>query len=218
MIGPRAKDHVVYGAAEMRELLIISGSTRAAMFNLYATQLDRDTLVETLDKHRQRGWTAVDFVKFLCRATHQKAPTTAAGYLEFMAYGSPMLRAAAFQVKDHMFQQKKASKVLFTEEVPLLAWYWDLFFNMLLVPSTVFHAGLSSAERDTLQTRFNDAKDPLKLIHMQYKVGAFGMNMQQCCNDVIIMTPAENHGTEVQAMARPIRVSPGKPFRIILRC
>lgn len=43
----------------------------------------------------------------------------------------------------------------FTEDVPLLCWWWDLFMNMALVKTTTFHSALTVSERDNVVKDFN---------------------------------------------------------------
>jgi hypothetical protein len=207
------EEKAVFGTAEMRELLIITGSTHAALFNMVCNHLESDTLVRTLDEHRLHGWTAFDMVKFLCKAKGEVPPTTAMGYARYMVHGSPMLRGLLFEVLKHI-RDNVPGKILVTEEVPLLAWWWEMTLNLLGVKATTFHSGLSNSDRDKLQVRFNDPQDDLVVMVLPYEVGALGMNLQAHCSRVIVMSCAKNHGTETQAVFRPIRVSPPEsPFR-----
>ena len=83
-------------------------------------ELDANTLVKILDEHRLHGWTAFDIVRFMCRASHQLAPKTVAGYATFIIEGSPMLRGLVYKVLMHVSDRKRG-KLLITEENPLLA-------------------------------------------------------------------------------------------------
>jgi hypothetical protein len=201
-----ADEKVVFGTAEMRELVIITGSTQAAKFNMICGDIDGDTLVQTLDAHRLHGWTAYDVVKFMCRAQHKTPPKTAFKYAAFMMDGSPMLRGLVHEVLKHK-KQLRPGKILITEEVPLLAWWWDLTLNLLGVRTVTFHSALSPSERDKIVSRFNDPEDELEAMVLPYDVGALGVNLQKDCSQVIVMSSAKNQGTETQAIFRPVRVS-----------
>ncbi|KAI4648529.1 uncharacterized protein J4E79_010151 [Alternaria viburni] len=199
-------EKLVFGTAEMRELVIITGSTQAAKFNLICGDLDSDTLVKTLDAHRLRGWTAFDVTKFMCKASNQRVPTTVAGYAAFMMDGSPMLRGLVHEVVTHV-RDGRPGKILVTEDSPLLAWWWDLTLNLIGVKTLTFHSALSAADRDNLIDRFNSPKDDLQVMVLPYRVGALGINLQRDCSDVKVMSCAENQGTETQATMRPIRMN-----------
>lgn len=125
----------------MRELIIITGSTQAARFNLICGNLDTDTLVKTLDEHRLHGWTAFDVVKFMCRASNTQPPKTAIGYARYMVHGSPMLRGLVYEILKHI-KDKEPGKLLITEDIPLLAWWWDLTLNLLGFKTVTFHSAL----------------------------------------------------------------------------
>lgn len=190
----------------MRELVINTGSTRAAIFNQICNNLEKNTLVQTLERYRQGGWTAVQLVKFMCCSTNQPAPKTAFGYLEYMAHGSPMLRGLCWEICHHM-KESRQGKILVTEDSPLLAWWWELFLNMAQIRTRTFHASLSHGQRDQLIQEFNDPKATLQVMILPYDVGALGLNLQRDCSRVVVMSGAKNHGLETQAAMRPARVS-----------
>jgi hypothetical protein len=190
----------------MRELVIITGSTQAAKFNLICAELDANTLVNTLDEHRRHGWTAFDVVKFLCKANRQQPPKTVHEYAAFMIKGSPMLRGLVHEVLKHI-KENRPGKILITEDIPLLAWWWDLTLNLLGFKTTTFHSALTASERDKMIQRFNDPSDDLQAMVLPYDVGALGLNCQGDCSEVKVMSCAKNQGTETQAIFRPVRVS-----------
>jgi hypothetical protein len=121
----------------MRELLIISASTNAALFDLYCKQLGRGTLVDNLQDYYDRNFTGFDMVDFLCNSAKVARPKTALGYLEWMIDGSPTLRAIFRYVQEHHLGNKADGKLLLTEDVPMNALFWDWSLNMLLVPSHI---------------------------------------------------------------------------------
>lgn len=198
-----------YGSGEMRELLIVTASTKMAIFNHLAKAMDRDTLVDTIQGQDDRGWTAFDLVDFICMGTAQPKPTTAIGYMEFLTQGSPMLRALYFHIYNggkYMGTEAK-KKLLITEDIPLLARFYDLALNLAFVATKCFHSGLSAAGRLDLQKEFNDPESPLHVMPLAYDVGGYGISLQVACDEVVVATPAKNHGSEIQAYGRPIRVS-----------
>ncbi|KAJ8115059.1 hypothetical protein OPT61_g3203 [Boeremia exigua] len=192
-----ATDKYVYGVAEMRELCIIAGSTVAATFNQIFIQLKQDTLVDSLNRWRNKKLDAFALTRFICRATGTQVPTKASEYLEFLCRGSPTLRAVLTHITNGLITRDNG-KLIIAEEIPLLAWYYSLVLNMGLWKTEVFHAGLSGSERDDLVKDFNTkGKGPQGLI-MHYDVGCLGLNMERDCHEVITCTPAKNHGTAVQ--------------------
>jgi hypothetical protein len=209
------KEKALYRVGPMRELLIISASTNAALFDLWCRQVGKSTLVDNLQGYRDRDFTGFDMVDFLCNATNVAEPTTALGYLEWMVDGSPTLRAMFRYVQQHHLGDNPDGKLLITEDVPMTALFWDWALNMLLVPTTIFHAGLDSAARKRLTEEFNgEIPTDLRAMGILYGVSAEGVNFQQDCNRVYIPTPALNQGSELQASCRPIRVSSNSSYPI----
>ncbi|KAF2002153.1 hypothetical protein P154DRAFT_618890 [Amniculicola lignicola CBS 123094] len=196
----------VFGVAEMRELIIISGSTRAALFNLLCNQLNSNTLVNTLGEHRRGNLAAFDIVKMMCQATDQPVPTTASAYAEFMVHGSPMLRGLIHEIHMHL-GNAHPGKILITEDIPLLAWWWELTLNLILFHTSTYHGALSASDRDKLAQDFNSPTAKLQAMVLPYDVGALGLNLQRDCSKVVVMSCGKNHGIETQATFRTIRVS-----------
>ncbi|CAA9966438.1 Helicase C-terminal [Pyrenophora teres f. maculata] len=211
---PLTDDKLVFGTAEMRELIIITGSTRAALFNMICGELDGDTLVKSLDSHRLHGWTAFDVVRFMCKAQGRLPPKTTFDYAQYMVHGSPMLRGLIHEVLKHI-KENKPGKILITEDIPLLAWWWDLTLNLLGIKTVTFHSALTPSERDKVIHRFNDPKDDMVAMVLPYDVGALGMNCQGDCSEVKVMSSAKNQGTETQAVFRPVRVNSPREVEIV---
>jgi len=192
----------------MRELLILSASTNAALFDIFCKQVGKSTLVDTLQTYRDQSFCGLDLIDFLCDMTKVARPKTALGYLEHMVDGSPSLRALFRYVQKHHLGPKPDGKLLICEDVPMSALFWDWALNMILFPTTIFHAGLDSAARAQLMKEFNGEKaTDLRAMGLLFGVSAEGLNFQQDCHRVIITTPALNQGTELQGSCCPIRVS-----------
>ena len=83
----------------------------------------------------------------------------------------------------------------------------QLALNLAFVATKCFHSGLSAAGRLDLQKEFNDPESPLHVMPLAYDVGGYGISLQVACDEVVVATPAKNHGSEIQAYGRPIRVS-----------
>jgi hypothetical protein len=80
--GDNNKGRPLYRVGPMRELLILSASTNAALSDIFCKQVGKSTLVETLQSYRDQSFCGYDMVDFLCRMTKVARPTTALGYLE----------------------------------------------------------------------------------------------------------------------------------------
>lgn len=208
LFGTKDKGPANYGSGEMRELLIVSASTQMCIFNHLAKAMNRDTLVDTLRGQESERFSAFDLVQFICRATQQPQPTTAQGYIEFLCHGSPMIRSIFHKIafQERYIGPQAKQKLLFTEDIPLLSRFYQLALNMIFVPTKLYHSGLGAGARNALIKEFNDQSSKLRVMGIAYDVGAMGTNCQEACCEVVVTTPAKNHGSEQQAYGRPIRV------------
>jgi hypothetical protein len=202
------KDAIVYPTAEMRELLLGTMSTKLRLFNAICKNLDTNTLVDTLQDQRDRGFDSFRFVQFLSLQLKLATPTTALGYLQFLTEGSPLLRSILYLVlhQDRFLQPRRNGKLLITEDVPLNAMFLEWALNLIGVETALFHAGLTQGERFDLQAEFEDPKKSLTVLIILYDVGGVGLNLWADCHTVIMATAAKNEGAEKQGAGRVIRV------------
>jgi hypothetical protein len=173
-------------------------------------------MVKTLDTYRAQDWTADDIVDCMT------PPKTALGCATFMMDVSLMLRGLVYDIHIHLKNNLLGSrsraaehprnpcspctKILVTEKLPLLAWWWDLTLNLLGYETVTSNSALTPAERDQLVARFNDSKNQMKAMVLSYDVGALGVNLQADCPKVVFMTSAKNQGIETRLICRPVRV------------
>ena len=61
--------------------------------------------------------------------------------------------------------------------------------------------------------QFKNPSHPIKLLILLYKVGAQGVNLDPCCNRVLVATEAINASLEIQVWGRVIRVKMSLPYR-----
>ena len=97
-------------------------------------------------------------------------------------------------------------KLIITEDIPLVAWFWEIVYRYLYIETEVLHSGLNNEARWSLVQSFNNINSPLKVLILMYNVGAQGVNLDQCCCRVLVATAAINASPEIQAWGRVIRV------------
>jgi hypothetical protein len=96
-------------------------------------------------------------------------------------------------------------KLLIVENVPLIAWFWEIACQSLLVETTTMHSGLDMRSRSKTVREFNQ-KGGLKILIIMYDVGGQAINLQRQCHHVIVATPAISFAKFLQAVGRVIRV------------
>ena len=202
-LGPAGKPTVVYPVVPLRDLDIANAGTMLARFNLIMRQAERSTLVGEMATWRQNGFDGIQLVNFI-RRPGDPVPRTRADYIKFLCDGSPILRAIFWEVFTHVLL--KEEKLLITENVPLIAWYWEIALQLLLVGAKVLHAGLNQSTRHQLGAAFNKRGSPLKVLVIMYNVSGQGINLHHACSRVFVATPAINLARQLQAISRAIRV------------
>ena len=85
--------------------------------------------------------------------------------------------------------------------------------NHMYVQTEVLHSGLNNEARWKLVQSFNNPTNPIKVLILMYNVGAQGVNLDPCCNRILVATGAINASLEIQAWGRGIRVSMLLPYR-----
>ncbi len=208
------KETIIYPVAEMRELNITAMSSRLRLFNDICKGMNRDTLVSSLEEYRDAAFDGFRFARFMCTKLKLALPTTAAEYLEFCCVGSPFLRTLIYMIcrEGKFLSPRKHGKFIVTEDVPLNAMFIEWVLNMLGVNVTVYHAGLTNAERTALQEEFNDPKSKLSGMVLMYDVGGTGLNLWCDCWHVFMCTGGKNESAERQGAGRVIRVSLKRAF------
>ena len=136
-------------------------------------------------------------------------PDTAFEKLKFLTFSSPALRFILHQVTTYVLPQstiEKPRKLLLTEDIPLTAQFWEICVNFVYVKCVVFHSGLINLKRVELVARFNDPDSPLLVLIMMHSVSSQGVNLDQYCSRVVVVTNARNALLEWQSWGRIIRV------------
>ncbi|KAL1623787.1 hypothetical protein SLS54_004248 [Diplodia seriata] len=200
----------------VRRLNIASSSTIVSRLDLAMRARGLNTLVQDMRGYRSRGHSVEWIIKETRRPSDTGLPLTCRkDKLRYLCWGSPKLRLCLAQVRDTIING--GSKLLITEDTPLMAWYFELVLQFLHVETHVLHADLTAPERQNLVDSFNDPKSSLKCLILMYNVSSQGVNLHGASNVAFVATGAINAGLEMQAWGRLIRIAQKKPVTII-RC
>lgn len=154
----------------------------------------------------------VSFIRLaeLLLGPHEPSPKTALDYLKVAIRGSPTLCYILHDIKENVLSKRngtKIKKVLITENVPMLAYYYELVLQFIGINCRVLHAGLGHSERKDLITDFNSHKmESVQVLIQMYTVGFAGTNLHKNCSRVIIAAQAHSLAVQWQAVHRVIRV------------
>lgn len=137
-------------------------------------------------------------------------PIVALDYVKLAVRRSPILRYILHFVKENTLERGptgKIKKLLITEASPMLAFYYELVLQLLLIHCKTLHAGLSQEERRELIASFNDDSDHSCQVMIQmYTVGFAGSNLHKNCSQVLVASQAHSLPVQWQTVHRVIRV------------
>lgn len=195
-------ERIVYPIVPLRDLDIANASTVLARFNLIMRQADKSTLVAQTDHWRSEGIDGEDLVDFV-RRKGDRTVETRADYLKMLCESSPILVAIFRTIRQHVL---KGEKLLVLEQVPLIAWFWELCCKLLHIKTATMHADLDQSGRARLMDDFN-ASGGLRILILMYDVGGQAINLQRSCHRAFIAHPGISHARVEQAKGRIIRGS-----------
>ncbi|KAI0137894.1 SNF2 family N-terminal domain-containing protein [Hypoxylon sp. NC0597] len=167
------------------------------------------TKVEHISIMRRAGVNFMHLAPFLLEPQDPE-PRVALDYVKLAVRKSPVLRYILHYMKENVLnggQNGKIKKLLITEASPILAYYYELVLQFLLVHCRTLHSGLTPDERRDLISSFNDDKDHSCQVMIQmYTVGFAGSNLHKNCSQVIVASQAHSLAIQWQAVHRVIRV------------
>ncbi|KAI0885784.1 SNF2 family N-terminal domain-containing protein [Annulohypoxylon maeteangense] len=157
------------------------------------------------------------FAAFLLRPGDKK-PRTALDYVKLAVRKSPILRYILHHVKEKVLDRKpgeKIKKLLIIEARPILAYYYEIVLQFLLINCRTLHAGLSGEQRRELIDSFNDDGDhSCQILIQMYSVGFAGSNLHKSCSQVLVASQAHSFPIQMQAVHRVIRVGQKKNVEV----
>jgi ERCC4-related helicase len=193
-----------------RKLTIATASTKLSRLEHVLNKFELGTLMQNIETQNFRSCHHdVDWMINITKRPSDGAIKNREDRLRYLCEGSPKLRYLLQQLRDIVDkkQNDKPHKILLTEDVPTVAWFWELVCRWLYIDARVLHSGMTQTERDDLVDRFNDPTDPLCVLINMYSVSATGINLDRSCCYILIMTPGPSPSHEVQAWGRVRRVS-----------
>jgi hypothetical protein len=192
-----------------RKLSIAAASSKLSRLEHCLNQFELGTLMDDLDKQNFRDLGhSVAWVVALTRRPTDGPLETRKEILKYLCDGSPKLRYLLQQTKDYVDNRKpgKPHKLMLADEIPVVAWFWELICRWLYLDARALHSDMTQSERDELVKRFQDPDDSLCIIIVMYFVSTIGLNLDRSCCFILIMTPGSSPADEIQAWGRALRV------------
>ncbi|KAF2166007.1 hypothetical protein M409DRAFT_23735 [Zasmidium cellare ATCC 36951] len=219
----------------LRQMSIAAASNLLSRFERQIVEFTKgNTNVESIKNWRDSGLDA-DMLLYIAndgdtiRKGKKSERPSRAERLSKLTEGSPKLREILIHIRDYVLPKEgekgplRFRKLLITEELPLVAWFWELALNFLHVHTQVLHSELEEHEREFVVDQFNNPPADGDLSHLTvlvllYTINASGVNLDWDCNRCIVATAASSAPLEIQAWSRLIRVSQQKEVEIFRLC
>lgn len=193
-----------------RQLRLASSSMDAYHLNECLSNHEFGTKAKHIAEMRASDVDLRDLVACLCKYFSEEVPKTALEYLRRAIQESPVLRFILHDLQENILDRrpkKKIKKLLITESVPFLAYYYELVLAFIGLNARTFHSELKDTERQEIIDSFNSkSKKSVQVLIQMYAVGSAGTNLQKNCARVIIASQAHSFAVQAQATHRVIRV------------
>ncbi|KAK5241724.1 hypothetical protein LTR20_004172 [Exophiala xenobiotica] len=100
---------------------------------------------------------------------------------------SPTLRYACRHIYNAMWgSAEKGGKLTIYVNWPLSQWHTICFLSLLGIDYYTTWPGTSSAEKDRIYAKFNDKEDPVRILIVNLRSSAVGLNLQNCCAKILV--------------------------------
>ncbi|KAE8133508.1 P-loop containing nucleoside triphosphate hydrolase protein [Aspergillus pseudotamarii] len=124
--------------------------------------------------------------------------------LEFLLKGSPKMRAMLPVLRDQVIVHSE--KAMVWTQFPAEQIYVAAVLKEANIDAEIFHAGLTRDERMKLIERFTQKHDECMVLICAYNVNAAGMNLQNLCRNVHILSMGLSKSVVNQAIGRVSRL------------
>jgi len=170
---------------------------------------DYSTKSDDIAKMRANGVNFLRLSQFLISSKEAK-PATHIGFLKLATRNSPILRYVLHYIAENILTREQngpIKKLLIIEQVPAIAFYYEVVLRFLGFECCCMHAQLTTEERQGLVDSFNSsANDSCQFLIQPYTVGFVGTNLHKSCSRVLVTSYSYSLPMQWQAIHRVIRV------------
>lgn len=91
--------------------------------------------------------------------------------------------------------------LVFTEW-PMVAWHMEMFVTVLSFWTLSLQSQHSDEDKTIIVSRFNNLKVKINVLIIMYQTCAVGINLHRACPNLVMIEPAINANTALQAIRR----------------
>ena len=172
---------------------------------VFARSTGSKNLVEHVTKWHEHGDYGLTF--FITRSKRDYAmnvPRTRAEAALYIARSSAKLRYLAKLLLSKVIAEKR--RILIFAEWPMVSWHCEMFLQALQFNVLSLRSAHSEDEKTRIITKFNDPAAKVDILITTYRCCSVGVNLHAACHDVVMLQPAINANTVLQAIGRVHRL------------
>jgi SNF2 family DNA or RNA helicase len=141
-------------------------------------------------------------------------PTDCQSIAEYLAAGSPKLAYLSLVLMEVVLEKKE--KLIIFCEWPMVAWLVEMYLRMFGIPYLAIRSSTELNDRLVVMAQFNDLKDENLILVTTFRTCSLGINLQESCCNMVILEPAKNINTLLQAIGRIHRVGQTREQNIVV--
>jgi hypothetical protein len=192
----------------LRKLIIVTSFVFLDWFDKTFIKLNKTSLIENMIVLKNKDFNAHHFIDMIKRID-DFVTNIDLKKIKFISFKSSSLRYIFHQINIYVLFSTifhKRRKLFLCKNVSLSAQFWKMFINLIYVETTVLHADLNDQKRVNLMKRFNDQNDELIILIIMYAVFAQKMNLNKCCNKILIVINVINISQKWQDWKKVLRI------------
>ena len=189
------------------KLTVCAALALLKQFDCTIGKIEKSSLVDHMTSLCNKRFNANHLINIILQKNNS-IPLIAFEKLKFFTFNLPSLRFILHQIHVYIMPAlptSKPNKLLLTKDLPLLAQFWELAINLIYVETAVLHASLSDKEQIQFVEQFNNLDDPFTVSVIMHSISAQRVNLDRCCNQIIVVINAVNASFEWQIGGRVIR-------------
>ncbi|GAB1199547.1 hypothetical protein APSETT444_008897 [Aspergillus pseudonomiae] len=212
MKNPDDPTKVVWNMAKLRNLCLLTSwlGFEYLKHTLYATKipnacgkLEEGTLGTVFARTILRKMNS-QYPKSIYQSIESIVETRRTWVLEYLLKGSPKMRAMLPVLRDQVIVH--GEKAIVWTQFPAEQIYVAAILKEANIDAEVFHAGLTRDERMNLVERFTQKRDECMVLICTYNVNAAGINLQNLCRNVHLLSVGLSKSIINQAIGRVSRL------------
>jgi hypothetical protein len=203
-----SKINFSFTIVSFKKLIVTSFSILLNRFDRTLIRLNKNSLIDDMIVLRNREFN-VHHLIFMMKRTDDFVIEIDLKKIKYICFDSFKLRYILHLINIYVLSfiiAHNRRKFLLCEDISLFAQFWEMTINLIYVETIVLHFDLIDSKRITLIKRFNDSTNDLIILIIMHAVSIQRINLDKCCNRMIIVINVINAFQKWQDWERVLRV------------